>query len=235
MFDVEENEILYGGRSTKGVVKVGDTVRRPHKRESDYANQVLVFLEEMKFLPAPCYLGQDKQKRHVYTYIDGYVPDEIGFTTNKQLIQFVKIVRQFHDLSVLFPKNTKEVLCHNDLSPCNTVFQNDIPIGIIDWDSVSEGERWEDLTYIFWLWINIGSHNRVTKTILEQINGALKAYGADDNTRMDFSDKLLWRMNKVINDMPPENYQYMRTCEWVEFSKLWVNKSKNEINASARG
>lgn len=36
-------------------------------------------------------------------------------------------------------------------------FKNNRPVGIIDWDSAAPGERWEDLTYILWLWINIGS------------------------------------------------------------------------------
>lgn len=37
---------LKGGRSTEGVVRVEDTLRRPHKQESVFANSVLSYLQE---------------------------------------------------------------------------------------------------------------------------------------------------------------------------------------------
>ena len=40
---------LKGGRSTDGVVRVGDTLRRPHKQESEFVNSVLKYLEEQGY------------------------------------------------------------------------------------------------------------------------------------------------------------------------------------------
>ena len=140
----------------------------------------------------------------------------------------MQTVRNFHDLSLGFT-NSEKVICHNDLSPCNTVFVNNMPDAIIDWDSCAVGERWEDITYILWLWINIGSWNRDKIDIIGQMKIALSFYGADREVRENFADKLIWRMDKVISQMSKDNYQYDRTKDWVEFSKLWVRENRKII------
>lgn len=220
--------ILFGGRSTQGVVRIDNTVRRPHKTESEFSNSFLSFLQENGFGYSQRYLGRDESGRDIFEYIEGFVPDDIGNTSIDQLCEFMKIVRRFHDLSLRFTRKN-QVICHNDLSPCNTVFVDNMPVAIIDWDSACVGERWEDLTYILWLWINIGSHDRANIDILGQAKAALFAYGADAQTLKNFSGKLIWRMNKVIAEMSPNNYQYEKTKDWVEFSKLWVEQNSEII------
>lgn len=220
---------LTGGRSTEDVVRVVDTVRRPHKTESDFTNSFLKYLESKGYPYAQRYLGRDEFGRDVFSYIEGFVPDDIGYTTIEQLCQFMKIIKQFHDASVEFTSVSDAVICHNDLSPCNTVFDGEQPIAIIDWDSARIGERYEDLTYILWLWINIGSHDRKNIDNLGQMKTALDAYGANSETLQDFADKLIMRMDRVIAEMSPDNYQYEKTKEWVNFSKLWVEQNRERI------
>ena len=117
-----EQEIqLNGGRSTIGVVRLNDVVFRPHKNESDFANKFLIYLEKQNYTYSQKFLGRDEKGRDKFLYIDGYVPDEIGNTTIEQLCSFMQIVKQLHDISLNFTKSNK-VICHNDLSPCNTVF-----------------------------------------------------------------------------------------------------------------
>ncbi len=224
-----EKEIqLTGGRSTDGVVKSDNIVFRPHKNESDFANKFLKYLETKNFPYSQRYLGRDEKGRDKFLYIDGYVPNEIGDTNIEQLCRFMQTVRNFHDLSLGFT-NSEKVICHNDLSPCNIVFVNNMPDAIIDWDSCAVGERWEDITYILWLWINIGSWNRDKIDIIGQMKIALSSYGADREVTENFADKLIWRMDKVISQMSKDNYQYDRTKEWVEFSKLWVRENREII------
>jgi thiamine kinase-like enzyme len=142
-----EKEIqLTGGRSTDDVVKSDNIVFRPHKNESDFANKFLKYLETKNFPYSQRYLGRDEKGRDKFLYIDGYVPNEIGDTNIEQLCRFMQTVRNFHDLSLGFT-NSEKVICHNDLSPCNTVFVNNMPDAIIDWDSCAVGERWEDIAY----------------------------------------------------------------------------------------
>ena len=220
--------ILKGGRTTPGVLRKGNVVYRPHKITSDFSNKILLFFEQNQIPYTQRFLGVDDSGRDMFAYINGYVPDEIGETTLEQLCLFMRIVKKIHDCSLKFT-NTTQVICHNDLSPCNTVFLNNAPIAIIDWDSASIGERWEDLSYIVWLWINIGSHRRNEIDIIGQMKTALTAYGADKQTLLDFADKLTWRMDKVVNDMPITNYQFKRTKDWVAFSKLWIKENRNLI------
>lgn len=220
---------LYGGRSTDNVYRIDNIVTRPHKKASDFANGFLKYLQSKNFKYSQRFIETDKENNDIFEYVEGYVPDEIGFTTIEQLCKFMAIVRQMHDISEAYLNNGK-VVCHNDLSPCNVVFEGNEPICIIDWDSAASGDRWEDITYILWLWINIGSYNRANIDILEQMKMALKTYGTDETITENLAEKLIWRMDKVKNEMEENNYQYARTCEWVEFSKIWVVDNKEKIN-----
>jgi len=231
MIDSEpENDeaILCGGRTTTGVVRIGNTVRRPQKRNSEYACQVLKFLERKHFNYSQRYLGKDEDDRDIFAYVEGFVPDDLGDTTDLQLHSFMKIVREFHDMSRDFVKSETLVLCHDDLSPCNVVFRDNHPVAIIDWDGVHPDERWQDLTYILWLWINIGGH-RENRNIVSQMSSALRAYGADETTKHDFADKLIQRMNRVLTEADISRNEYDKVKEWVQYSIRWVEKNKKII------
>jgi len=219
---------LDGGRITTGVVRVGNTVRRPRKRNSEYIYQVLKFLEKKQFKYSQRYLGKDLKNRDIFAYVEGFVPPDLGDTTDLQLHSFMKIVRELHDISIDFVKSDELVLCHDDLSPCNVVFRDNHPVLIIDWDSVHPDERWQDLTYLLWLWINIGDHRR-NMNIVSQMCCALKAYGADETTKHDFADKLIQRMNRVLVETDETRTDYDRVKDWVQDSIRWVEKNKKNI------
>ena len=54
---------LGGGRVTPGVVRVGDTVRRPAKGNTPFVRILFAELAECGFDAAPRYLGRDEQGR----------------------------------------------------------------------------------------------------------------------------------------------------------------------------
>ena len=64
---------LAGGDVTAGVVRVGETVRRPTGPHSPLVHAMLEHLERVGFAGAPRYLGQDDRGREMLTYIEGDV------------------------------------------------------------------------------------------------------------------------------------------------------------------
>ena len=225
-----EKECLFGGRSTSEVYRIGDVLYRTSCRNSELYVPLLRFFEERGVTETYRYLGNDGKGHDMFSFLEGYIPPDVGGTTQSQLRQFMGIVRRLHDVSSDFPTAGDGVICHNDLSPCNTVFRSGTPVAVIDWDSASPGERWEDLTRIVWLWTNIGSHSRVTDDLLWMIPDSLVAYGADFDTIRNFSSKLKTRMKRDLASADRERWDYERTVDWVEFSLQWVEENSDELD-----
>ena len=87
-------------------------------------------------------------------------PNEIS--SAQSLIAVARLVRQFHDLSAgTTLAGDQETICHNDLSPKNTVYR-DLgaglsPVAFIDWDLAAPGKRIHDLAHVCWQYIGLGS------------------------------------------------------------------------------
>jgi hypothetical protein len=62
---------LDGGNMTGGVVRVGNTVRRPATPASTTVHCFLAHLNEVGYSGAPRTLGFDERGRHVVEYVDG--------------------------------------------------------------------------------------------------------------------------------------------------------------------
>lgn len=150
---------LSGGRVTTGVVRVAGTVRRPAKPNAALVRALLARLAELDLEIAPRYLGVDDQSREIFSYLEGDVPDELdaGFN-DATLVEAARLIRRFHEATTGSPlAEGSEVVCHNDLSPCNFVFRAGVPVAIIDFDNAAPGARLDDLGYALFLWLNIGT------------------------------------------------------------------------------
>ena len=77
---------LLGGRTTVGVVRVGNTVRRPVKATGAFTQELLRHLDNQAFSGAPKLLGIDSMGREILTYIPGSVPAELGYFSDDQLV-----------------------------------------------------------------------------------------------------------------------------------------------------
>jgi aminoglycoside phosphotransferase (APT) family kinase protein len=159
-----EGEVpLIGGRVTAGVVRVENTVRRPPTANSDFVRRLLDHLASRNFEGTPSALGTDERGRDILAFIDGEVPTELTYHDDGTLRAAASLIRRFHDLSaelVATPAAQAvgiEVICHNDLSPCNFVFRDGVPVAIIDFDAAAPGSRLHDLGYAAWLWLDLGS------------------------------------------------------------------------------
>ena len=114
-------KILTGGRITQGVVRIGNTVRRPTAPHTPFVHSLLRHLEESGFDGAPRVLGIDEQGREILTFIEGHVPPDLATWSDEQLVRAAELIRRFHDATAGSAlAGGEEVVCHNDLSPCNT-------------------------------------------------------------------------------------------------------------------
>lgn len=65
--------VLTGGAQSVGLVRVGQTVRRPWHASSAWVQTLLTDLERAEFAGAPRALGPDSDGREVVSFIDGEV------------------------------------------------------------------------------------------------------------------------------------------------------------------
>src|ERR1700727_3956491 len=109
--------------------------------------------------------GTDGQGREVLSFIDGHVAWEPAqppsVTSDASLAGVARLVREFHDLTAgTALAGGAEVVCHNDLSPKNTVYRDDgaglRPTTFIDWDIAGPGERIHDLAHVCWQYLALG-------------------------------------------------------------------------------
>ncbi len=149
---------LPGGFVTE-VVRIGDTVRRRPGRRAEFVHRLLTHLADWP--GAPRYEGVDTEGREILTYVAGHVPwraaDAAALRTPAALTQLTRLLRECHDLTAGTPlAGDQEVVCHNDLSPKNTVYRGGLPVAFIDWDIAAPGKRVHDVAHVCWQFLDLG-------------------------------------------------------------------------------
>jgi hypothetical protein len=184
MIEGQDKVPLRGGRVTAGVVHVGETVRRPPTANSDFVKRLLRHLASKGFDAAPASLGTDECGRDVFAFIPGDVPADLASHHDGTLRQAAVLIRHYHDLSAELLATPAaagiEVVCHNDLSPCNFVFRAGVPVAIIDFDAAAPGSRNWDLGYAAWLWLDLGSPEIAAVEQRRRLGVFLDAYGTQE-------------------------------------------------------
>jgi Phosphotransferase enzyme family len=189
-----DEELLEGGRQTTGVVRVGDTVRRPLHRRSEYVHAVLRHLEAAGFSGAPRLLGVDEEGREVLRFIEGEV--DTAPLSDARLASAGGLIRGFHDATAGSElAGGEEVVCHGDLGPHNTVFAGDEAVALIDWDEdVAPGPRVVDLAHAVWCFVDVGESGGPLGEQGRRVRLMCDAYGWDDPPAViDEIDALLRR------------------------------------------
>jgi hypothetical protein len=152
---------LDGGNMNNGVVRVGDTVRRPAGPWTPAVHALLTHLHDVGFRGAPRPLGLDELGREILTFVPGTVPWPAEFHLldgDGELRRAARLIRDFHDAvagftpppgaqwQVLIPADGHEIIAHHDLAPWNLVI-GDSEWAFIDWDTAGPGTRLWDLAY----------------------------------------------------------------------------------------
>jgi hypothetical protein len=164
---------LPAGDVTVGVVRIGDTVRRPRQDTSEGVAQYLRHLERVGFERAPRYLGRDSQGRDVLTYLDGDVPGdpvEAWAAADTVLPSVGRLTRSLHDASVGFSPSAPirpavagrpapvlpdepRLIAQRDITPQNVVFRSGRAAGLVDFDLSDWTTRSVDLANTAMHWV----------------------------------------------------------------------------------
>lgn len=183
--------ILTGGLLNQ-VVQAGNTVRRPVKRWSATIHKLLLHLESVGFTAAPRFLGIDEQQREILSFC----PGETGHAfpvlppymwSDAVLTGAARMLRAFHDASQAFAYSAAdewmltytgeervEVICHNDMAPYNVVFNQGLPVSMIDLDTACPGPRIWDMAYTAYTFVPLGQ-------LTPSADGTLTPYTAEQD------------------------------------------------------
>jgi len=168
---------LTGGDVTEGLVRVGDTVRRPVGPHSPLVHALLTHLESVGFDGAPRFLGLDGSGREVLSYMDGEVagrPRPAWIADETRLASVGRLVRAYDDASASFtpppgvlpatppaepagipaaPADPPELIGHLDFTPENVVFRDGLACALIDFDLAKLATRADEMFNAMVWWV----------------------------------------------------------------------------------
>ncbi len=198
---------LGGGRTTAGVVRLGDAVHRPARPWTASVHAVLRHLEAVGFDGAPRALGYDERGREVLSYLPGETVGERRpwpgwVSADETLVQVGQWLRRLHDAMTGFVPpgdavwfigtawRPDLVIGHHDAAPYNAVWRNGRLVGFVDWDTAGPSSAASDLAYTALLWVPLLSpgsawpHSSTAQgDRARRVHLLLDAYGWDGDRR----------------------------------------------------
>ncbi|WP_242454696.1 phosphotransferase [Bailinhaonella thermotolerans] len=197
---------LGGGDVTEGVVRVGDTVRRPVRESTPAVHALLRHLEEAGFEGAPRVLGFDERGREILTYVPGVTalrPMPAFAASDEALAELARLLRRYHDVVAGFtpPEGAvwekvasnddaaPELIGHCDVTPENVVFRGGSPYALIDFDMARPTTRLFDVVTTLRHWAPIAHPaDRDAAQRFTYVGPRLRlfcdAYGLEDRSRL---------------------------------------------------
>jgi Ser/Thr protein kinase RdoA (MazF antagonist) len=170
----EAGEPLVGDGVTPGIVRIGDTVRRPARPFTATVQAYLAHLHSAGFPAAPVPLGTDEQGREVLSFVPGEVPREplaAEVAGEDVLMALARLVRRLHDAAqgwvppadaiwgsnpgtagIPFVDDEAELVGHRDYCPGNVVFRDGLPAALIDFDLARPTTRVYEIANALYWW-----------------------------------------------------------------------------------
>ena len=214
--DTEDEQPLEGGNATEGVVRVGDTVRKPWGPTTPAVHELMRTVAGAGVdVPEP--RGRDARGRQILEFVPGTPALEAPPLTLCELARVGRLIRSIHDASEGFspsipapwepllpvPDGAAELICHGDLTPWNLVLGERWVF--IDWDDAAPSTRLWDLAY--------SAQAFALNDVSEEPPGAARrlaalvdGYGADAELRarlprtMTMRAEAMWTMLRDAHD-----------------------------------
>ncbi|WP_459754663.1 phosphotransferase [Streptomyces sennicomposti] len=238
------------GGFVNAVVRVGDTVRRPASARTRFVGDLLRLLEARGWSGAPRYLGVDDEGREVLSYLEGHVAWEprqpAAVSSDESLATVARLVREFHDLTAGTPlAGDQEVVCHNDLSPKNTVYQSSggtlRPVAFIDWDLAAPGARIHDLAHVCWQYLGLGPSVTDVEEAARRLRLIVDSYELAD--RQCLVSTILWWQDRCwrgiesqadAGDVAMARLRNAGVVSHVRAAYQWVSDHRGALERSVR-
>jgi hypothetical protein len=245
---MNEGEPLIGDGVTQGIVRIGDTVRRPLRPFSLTVQGYLAHLRDAGFTGAPLPLGVDEQGREVLSYVPGEVPrDPLPPETagDDVLIALARLIRALHEASAGWvpPPDAvwggtpategrltepAELVSHRDYYPGNVVFRDGLPAAMIDFDLAKPTTRIYDIANALWYWAPLRAPQDrspafVDADIPHRIAVFADAYGMTARHRAELAP--------LVVDLAQRYHRESRVSAELDpvFRKLWEDGAKDEL------
>lgn len=237
------------GNATAGVVRVGDTVRRPAGPWTDTVDAVLAHLSTVGFEGAPRPLGRDAQGRQVLEYVTGEVGDVTGTYPEAELASIGRMLADLHaalatftppadaawnDVIPVIPSLRPQQICHNDVAPWNLV-RSARGWVLIDWDAAAPSSPLWDVAYAAQSMAGLRA-NRAVPESAARLRAFADGYGLDEDGRRALPVLLGQRaraMWEMLRRAAGEKRQPWARI-WVEDGPYWGSTADYlETNAAA--
>ena len=246
---MSEGESLTGDGVTQGIVRIGDTVRRPLRPFSLTIQAYLAHLRDAGFTGAPLPLGVDDQGREVLSFVPGDVPrnplppETVG---DEVLVALARLIRELHEASAGWapppdavwggtPASVRnplavraELVTHRDYYPGNVVFRGGLPVALIDFDLAKPTTRLYDIINALWYWAPLRDPRDRAPTfrdldIPRRIALFADTYGMTAQQRADLAPFAV--------DVAHRYHEDARDSAELDpvFRKLWENGAKHEL------
>ncbi len=231
---------LHGGNVNAGVVRVGQTVRRPTGPWTPAVHALLTHLHAVGFAGAPKPLGIDEKNREVLSFVPGPVawPDHFDLLEpDERLIRVARLVRDFHDAvtgfvpppdaqwQVLIPADGSDIIAHHDLAPWNLIISDPHWV-FIDWDAAAPGTRLWDIAYALHGFVPLSADPQwQPPDAAHRMRVFVDAYGLDETQRRELLPLLAARtraMHVFLAAQAAEGTQPWTRLWHAGHGKVWA-------------